>query len=134
MAQLCEAGDYVKSLGLLRVLGCEQRACPLEPPEPLLEGYSAWMAEIRQTAPSTLVLRRRGVRRFLRELGPQATGEGLGQLGRESIERFFLGCAEGKGESVRRCIRSSLSTFIYTKVDLQALRPVGLAWPQEATS
>ena len=99
------------------MLGYEQRACPPEPPEPLLEEYLAWMAEVRQTAPSTLTLRRRGVRRFLRGLGPQATGEGLGQLGRESIEQFFLDDAEGKGESVRRCMRSSLSTFLQFALD-----------------
>ena len=110
----CSVGRFQE---YLRVLGYEQRACPPEPPEPLVEEYLVWMAQVRQTAPSTLVLRRRGVRRFLRGLGPQAPSEGLGQLRRESIEQFFLDDAEGKGESVRRCMRSSLSTFLQFALD-----------------
>ena len=96
----------------------------------LLEAYLAWMEEVRQSAPATLILRRRRVRHFLRWLGPQATLEGLGSLGRESVEQFFLDYAEGKGESVRRCMKAGLSTFLQFALDRGLIdRPLHHAIP-----
>ena len=88
----CSVGRFHEYLG---GLGDGPRAGPAaKPAEPLLDDYLAWMAEVRQSAPATLILRRRRVRHFLRWLGPQANVEGLGQLRRESIEQFFLDYAE----------------------------------------
>ena len=97
----------------LASLGHEPRACPpAHPPEPLLEDYVGWMEQVRQSGPRTRSLRRRQVRHFLHWLGPQASPEGLSQLARAGVEQFSLDDGQGKGESVRRNMQSSLSTFL----------------------
>ena len=99
--------EYLAGLGYGPPAGA-----PAGVPEPLLEDYLAWMKQVRQSAPGTLSLRRYQVREFLRWLGPQACPEGLSQLGRKWVEQFFLDDAENRGESVRRNMKASVSTFL----------------------
>jgi len=70
------------------------------------------MKQVRQSAPATLTQRRRGVGLFLEGLGGERGREDLRALGRQEVEQFFLDYAQGKGESVRRNMQSSLSTFL----------------------
>jgi len=94
-------------------MGYEQRAGPAgQPPEPLLEEYLGWMKEVRQSAPSTLTVRRHQVSLFLRWLGSERAGESLKALRREGVEQFILDDGQGKGESLRRNMQSGLSTFL----------------------
>lgn len=98
--------------------------------EPLLEEYLEWMKEVRQSASGTLALRRQAVGLFLDELGPARAREGLRALGRAEVEQFFLDYAQDKGDSQRRNMQSSLSTFLQFARDRGLIdRPLHEALP-----
>ncbi len=82
-----------------------------EEPQPVLDSYQKWMREKKNTAPSTLELRRQYLGRFLAWLGPRAEAECLSELTAEQVEEFFVSYARTMGKAARRSMQSTLRTF-----------------------
>jgi integrase/recombinase XerD len=78
----------------------------------LLDDYLQWLQHYQHAADGTLQVRAHSITRFLKWLGPQATGQGLANLTPEKIETFFLSHARTMERSERRSMQSALRTFL----------------------
>lgn len=79
--------------------------------QPLLDGYIEWMRHDRHAGAGTIELRCHSLIHFLEWLGPKATSQGLSGLTSDTVEHFFLFCAQKMGRSGRRSMQAALRTF-----------------------
>lgn len=78
----------------------------------LLAEYVEWLRVVRGLTSGTVAGRRRMLVVFLDWMGPAGTAAGMGDLCRESVERFYLDWAGEKGLSTRRWMGQTLRTFL----------------------
>jgi site-specific recombinase XerD len=69
------------------------------------------MRNYQNASAGTIEVRRHSLTQFLIWLGPNATVQGMSQLTPDTVERFFLRYAQGKGSAARRSMQSALRTF-----------------------
>ena len=111
--------------------------------QPLLDSYLEWMRDYQHAAPGTLDIRAHSlpnsstlssiVSRHIHAAGINCHSKGA-HVFRHSFATRML----QKGHSLKEIAdvlghRHLGTTFIYTKVDFNALKQVGLVWPREVT-
>lgn len=135
--------------GHLRVRGKNGHQCLMPLPIDVGEAIAAYLRQGRPASPDRHVfLRTRAPHRCLRQ-----GSDGIGSIVRNSIRRAGIDTPHKGSHQFRHALavrmlrggaslpeigellrhRSQLSTSIYAKVDLAALRPLALPWPGSAT-
>jgi site-specific recombinase XerD len=117
----------------------------------LLDSYAEWLLKYQHAAPSTREIRLHSLGKFLAWFGPLSTEEGLSEIVRRHICAAKVEVPSNGAHAFRHCFASRMvqqghslkaiadvlghrhlaTTFIYTKIDFNALRQVALEWPQE---
>lgn len=86
---------------------------PVEAPiyQSLLNGYLDWLHRENGATAGTCALRASSLTKFLRQLGPAATTQGLAALDSEAVEKVFLRIAQTQGPAARRSLQAAVRTF-----------------------
>lgn len=117
--------EYLKEDGLVTTLDHY-----LAPYQTVIDEYIEWLKDFHNSAPGTLMLRRRYLVKLLNWLGAGLIKQQLLTLSPEQIETFFLNYSKSHGCAARRSMQATLRTFFcfcqaqdYIKCDLTASVP-----------
>jgi len=121
-------GRFVQFLGEVGVV--DFPLCCRPPYAPVLDRFTQWLKDYRNSAAGTIELRRQYLVQFLDLLGGDAGPEQLALLSPELVRAFYLDYCRNRGRSARRSMQAALRMFLrfcfaerYTMQDLAPAVP-----------